>query len=90
MSVKATDSQIVIYASADVESSAIEVAGIVLDDDMPEVGGAVPFMRASLEDGTDRVLVLFAIAPDEVAEMASDQAKRAAIVDAIETAANAL
>lgn len=90
MGVKATDSQIVIYASAGVESSAVEVTGIVLDDDIPETGGAVPFVRVTLEDGTERVLVLFAIAPDEVAEMASDQAKRATIVEAIETAATGL
>lgn len=87
---KATSTQPVTFSENDVESSALEVAGIVLAEDMPEAGGAVPFMRATLEDGTERVLVLFAIAPDEVAEMASDQAKRAAIVEAIETAANGL
>tara|TARA_Y100000034_G_C6614681_1_gene267801 strand:- start:46 stop:318 length:273 start_codon:yes stop_codon:yes gene_type:complete len=90
MSVKATDSQIVIYASADVESSAIEVAGIVLDDDMPEVGGATAFMRATLKDGTERCLVLFAIEPAAVEDMASNQDKRDAIAEAIEAAAQAL
>ena len=90
MSVKATDSQIVIYASAGVESSAIEVTGIILDNDMPEAGGATAFMRVTLEDGTDRVLVLFAIEPDAVEDMASNQDKRDAIAEAVEAAAQAL
>ena len=87
MSAKATNSQAIAYGENDVESSAIEVGGIVLDDDMPEVGGATPFMRVTLEDGTERCLVLFAIEPDAVEDMASNQDKRDAIAEAIEAAA---
>ena len=87
MSAKATNSQAIAYGENDVESSAIEVGGIVLDEDMPEAGGATVFIRATLEDGTERVLVLFAIAPTSVEDMASNQDKRDAIAEAIEAAA---
>tara|TARA_R110000824_G_scaffold214143_1_gene400410 strand:- start:202 stop:483 length:282 start_codon:yes stop_codon:yes gene_type:complete len=87
MSAKATNSQAITYGENDVESSAIEVGGIVLDEDMPEAGGATPFVRVTLKDGTERVLVLFAIAPASMEDMASNQDKRDAIAEAIEAAA---
>ena len=90
MSAKATHSQAITYGENDVESSALEIGGIVLAEDMPETGGATPFMRVTLEDGTDRCLVLFAIEPDAVEDMASNQDKRDAIAEAIEAAAQAL
>ena len=72
------------------EHPALQVAGITLDCDMPEEGAAVAFVRATLDDGTERILVLYAVTPDQVESMASNQTKRNAIANAIQAQAATL
>ena len=74
----------------DTEHPALQVSGITLDSDMPESGGAVAFVRATLDDGTERILVVYAVAPEFVETMASNQDKRNTISRAIQSAAEVL
>ena len=74
----------------DSEHPALQVSGIALNSDMTAEGEAVAFVRATLDDGTERILVLYAVSPDQVESMASNQDKRNAIANAIQAQAETL
>lgn len=86
-----TSSQPVIQTDASGEEHpALLASGILLDADQPEAGAAISLLRGTLADGAERILVVYSVAPDQVATMASNRDKRDALANAVQSAASEL
>ena len=72
------------------EYDAILVSFAALEQGLPADGAALPVIRATLADGTERVIVIYAIDPGQAADMASNNVKRDAVANAVQAAATAV
>tara|TARA_R100001129_G_scaffold182216_1_gene162511 strand:+ start:115 stop:402 length:288 start_codon:yes stop_codon:yes gene_type:complete len=69
---------------------AIRLGCSILESDMPSDGAAVSVVKATLSDGTERVILLYSVAPERVPVMCAGTLLRTAIANDIKAAADAL
>ena len=80
----------VIRADETGEFAAISVSFAALEQGLSAAGSANAVRRVPLSDGSERVLILYAVDPTNVGTFASNSTKRNAIGSAIKAAADTL